>query len=195
MRRHQLNAADVIEREPEAPRDAAEAAAERQAADAGVRHGAGGRHEPVRHALVVHVTEQAATRDVRDLCIGIDAHTAQQRQIDHHPTVTGRFTGWAVAAAFDCDEEIRFARKVDRILDVGGAARLHDQRRELVHLRVDDAARLVVDGMPRQHEVAPQAIAELLHGRASERDAGAVAGYGIDIGIDRSGAAEDGGPH
>ena len=37
--------------------------AQRQSADAGVRYGTGGRHQPVRHGLVVQVAEQAAPGD------------------------------------------------------------------------------------------------------------------------------------
>ena len=61
---HDVGAANVVERQAEAPRDAAEAAAEREARHAGVRHRARGSDEAELHRLVVHVAEQAAARDV-----------------------------------------------------------------------------------------------------------------------------------
>ena len=55
VRSHDIHGLHVVERETEASRDAPEATAEREAADPGVRHGAGRRHEAVRHRLVIQV--------------------------------------------------------------------------------------------------------------------------------------------
>jgi hypothetical protein len=45
----------VVERETKASREAPKAAAEREAADPGVRYGAGRRHQAVRHRFVIQL--------------------------------------------------------------------------------------------------------------------------------------------
>src|SRR5690606_31479030 len=184
----------VVERQAEAARDAAEAAAERETADARMRDGAGRRDEAVRHGLVVEIAEQAAARDVRDARGGVDAHAAQEREIDQQAVVAGRVARRAVPAALHGDEQVRIAREVDGELDVGGAARLHDQRGALVHLPVQHAARDVVARVSRQHEVAAQRFAERLHVGARERDFGTVARDGTYVRLDARRGAQDRGP-
>ena len=86
-----LDGAHVVQRKAEAPRDAAEAAAERETADARVRDGARGGDEAACHRLMVQVAQQAAAGHVRDARTGIDLHAAQERQVDQHAAFAGRF--------------------------------------------------------------------------------------------------------
>ena len=61
-----------IDREAEPSHEPADAAAEREAADAGVRDDAGGDDESVRLGAAVDVTEQRAAPDADALADGID---------------------------------------------------------------------------------------------------------------------------
>ena len=99
VRGHDVHGFHVVERETEAPREAPEAAAEREAADPGVRHGAGRRHEAVRHRLVIEVSQQAAAFDVSPPRGRIDPHAAKPRQVDLDAAVAGGLAREAVAAA------------------------------------------------------------------------------------------------
>ena len=148
VRGHDVHGLHVVEREAEASRDAPEAAAEREAADPGVRHGAGRRHEAVRHRFVIGIAKQAAAFDVSPACGRIDPHAAEPRQVNLYAAVAGGLARKAVAAALHGDEQLAFARKSDRVSDIRRAGRLHDERRVLVELRVQDAARRVVARSP-----------------------------------------------
>ena len=98
----------------------------------------------------------------------------------------------AVPAALHGDEQILAARELDGVANVGDAApALHDERRKFADRRVEHAARVVVNGVARQYQVAAQALAELLHGGAFERDARAVAGDCVDVRVDGLRRAEN----
>ena len=69
-----------------------------------------------------------------------------------------------------------------------------DQGRELVHLRVDHPARLLVHGVASQYQVAAQAVGEFLHGGSYQGDAPAISGDGINIAIDFYRGSQDSRP-
>ena len=161
VRGHDVHGLHVVERETEASRDAPEAAAKRETADPGVRHGAGRRHEAVRHRLVIQVPQQAAAFDVCPTRDRVDAHAPHPGKVDLYAAVAGGLARKAVATALHGDEQLALARKGDRAADIRGAGRLHDERRVLVELRVQDSARRVVALISCEQERAAQARLEL----------------------------------
>ena len=186
---------------PKRRASAPETAAEREPAHAGVRYRAAVVTSPC--AIASWSTSPSrlppATRAMRRLRVDSDA--AQQREIDLHAAFARGLAGRTVAAALHCEEQVRRARELHRTAHVGRAARLHDQRRVLVDLRVPDAAGLLVGGNARQQQVAAEAIGELLHAGTRQRYGPAIAGDRIDVGIDgirgaqerRPGATDRGG--
>ena len=181
VRVHDVDRLDVVEREAEAPRQPAEARAECQSADAGVRYRAGGRDEAERHRLVIQFAEQAATIDPGLACGRIDAHAAHGRKVDLHAAFTGRLACVAVPAALDRQQQVLLAGKVHGRADVGGAARLNDQRRMLVDRLVAYVPRNVVAGIAGQQQRAAQAVLQLLQvggrecrGTAAAADSGDI---------------------
>ena len=161
VRGHDVHGFHVVEREAEAPRDAPEATAEREAADPGVGYGAGRRHEAVRHRFVIEVAQQAAAFDVGPTRGRVNPHAAKPRQVDLYAAVAGGLAREAVATALHGDEQLALARKSDCAPDIRGAGRLHDERRVLVELRMQDAARRVVALVSCEQERPAQARLEL----------------------------------
>ena len=62
---------------------------------------------------------------------------------------------------FTASEQLAFARERDCVPDIGGTGRLHDERRVLVELRVQNAARRVVARISSEQERPAQACLEL----------------------------------
>ena len=160
VRGHDVHRFHVVEREAEAPRDASEATAEREPADPGVGHRARRRHEAVRHRLVIEIPQQAAALDVCPACSRIHPDAAQPRQVDLDAAVAGGLARETMAAALHGDEQLALARKGDRVPDVRGTGRLHDERRVLVELGVQDPARRVVARIAGEQERPAQARLE-----------------------------------
>ncbi len=85
VRRYYVDGAQVVDREAKAPREAAKTAAQRQTADAGMRHGSRRGHETERHRLVINLPEQAAALHVGDSRRGIDPHAAHAERSTSRP--------------------------------------------------------------------------------------------------------------
>ena len=156
-----IDRAQVVDREAEAPRQPAESAAERQASDTGMGDGPCRRHEAMRHRLVVDLAQQAAALDPGDARERIDANAAQAREVDLHASVARGLAAEAVAAAFHGDEQLALAREAHRVADVRDARRLHDERRTLVDRAVQHTPRFVVARVAGQQQRAAQARLEL----------------------------------
>ena len=103
---HHLHAEQVVDRQPALPRQVADAAAQRETADAGGRDDAGrdGQAEGVRR--VIDVAPQRAAAGEHRLLLRIDAHVSHRRQIDHQPVVADAEAAGVVAAAADRDEQL-----------------------------------------------------------------------------------------
>ncbi len=158
---HDVHALHVVERKAEAPREPAEAAAEREAADAGVRDRAAGRDEALRHRLMVDLAEEAAAIDVGALRFRVDAHAAKAGQVDLHAFLAGGLAGGAVPAALDREQEVAIAREAHRAHDVRDAGRLHDEGRVHVDGFVQHVARRVVARIPGEEQGPAQARLEI----------------------------------
>ena len=116
---HQLERAQAVDREPVATHHPADAAAEREPADAGVGDVAEGDRQRVRrHRRLGDVVEQRAAAHASDPRIGIDHDRVHRREVDGHSAVGHRMAGDAVAAAADRDLEVGVAGGEDRRSDV-----------------------------------------------------------------------------
>src|SRR6266508_886797 len=156
-----VGADEVVARETELAHRPADAAAEREAGDAGRRHEAAGRGEPVRLRLVVDVGPDRAAADGRPASGGIHPNAVQLREIDHDPAVRGREAGDAVAAAAHRDRQVVAAREPYRADHVGRALAADDERRPAAVVRtVPDPPRLRVTIVFRRHDLS-------LHGRTA----------------------------
>ena len=175
VRVHDVYRLDVVEREAEAPRQAAEARTQCQPADASVRYRAGGRDEAERHGLVIQFAEQAASGDPGPAGCRVDAHAAHGRQVDLHAAFAGGLAGVAVPAALDRQQQVLLASKVHGRADIRGAARLDDQRRVLVDRLVAYVPGNVVAGIAGQQQRAAQAVLQLLQVAGRERRGPAAA--------------------
>ena len=91
-----VGADEVVAGEAVLAHQPADAAAEREAADAGRGDEAAGRREAVRLRLVVDVGPDRAAADVGDAGRDVDAHLAHRREVDDHAVVAGREPGDAV---------------------------------------------------------------------------------------------------
>ena len=124
-----VGADEVVAGEAVLAHQPADAAAEREAADAGRRDETARRREAVRLGLVVDVGPDRTAADGRPARIGIDAHAVHRREVDHDPVVAGREPGDAVAAAAHGDREVVAAREADRGDHVRRAGATDDERR------------------------------------------------------------------
>ena len=141
---HDVGRQQVVDRQPVLAGEVADAAAERQAADAGRRD------EPARHGQpegmrgVIDVAPHAAAVDAHGAFGRIDADAFHRRQVDDQAIVAGTEPAAVVAAAANGGQQIVGARIVhggDHVRHVDAS---HDERRPLVdHPVVDHASGLV----------------------------------------------------
>ena len=158
-----------------------------------MRHRARGRDEPESHRLVVHVAEQAAARDVGDaLALGSTRTPRIKLRSIIMPPSHVDLPEWLCPPHLTATSRFEPRAKSTALRMSADASRLDDQRRELADRGVQHAPRVVVGGMPRQQQVAAQALAELLHGGAFQRDARTVAGHRVDVRVDGHRRAQNG---
>ena len=138
VRRH------VVARQPDPAREPAHAAAERQPADAGMRHVARGRGQPVLHRGAIERSEQGAALDAGAPARGIHPDPGHRRQVDHHPVVGDAHPEHAVTAAAHAELEVALAAVPDRLGHVARARAPHDRARPPVDHRVPHRPGLVV---------------------------------------------------
>ena len=112
VRGDDLGREQVVTREPDAARQVADAAAERQPADAGRRHDAAGRRQAVGVRGVVEHAPGRAALGASLLCVGIDLHVRHAGQVDHDRVVGGAEARNAVAAPAHGEIEPVFACEV-----------------------------------------------------------------------------------
>ena len=134
---------EIVDRQSELAGGPAEAAAERQAGDAGRRVDAGRCREAELLRLPVEIRQRRAGLDAggpREPDRRGPTSSAKDRS---EPAVADRVAGDVVAAAAHRDEKLLVPRELDRLDDVGGAEAARDERRAAVDHRVPDrAARL-----------------------------------------------------
>ncbi len=161
-----VRADEVVAGEPVLAHQPADAAAEREAADAGRRDEPAGRGETVRLRLVVDVRPDRAAADVGDARVRVDPDVPHRREVDDEAVVGRREPGDAVRAAAHRERQVVAAREADRRDHVGGARTAHDQRRAaFVEHAVPDVAGLLVAGVAGGDHLALHGLAKLLHRR------------------------------
>ena len=144
--------------EPVLAGQVAEAAAEREAADAGGRDDPARRREAVLVGRAVDLAPGAAAADAHGARLAGRPRCLQQREVDHDAVVArcrgrrrcGRRRGPRAAARAR-------ARSATTAATSSASAAARDQRRAPVDHRVVDRARLLVVGVARARSAAPEA--------------------------------------
>jgi hypothetical protein len=162
-----------------AAHEPAEAAAERQAADAGVRDLAGGHREAVLLRGRVELAEQGTPADAHDRALGVDLDPVQRPQVDAQRAVADRAPGDRVAAGADRERPCRGACGTDRRRDVLGVAGVRDGGGPAVDRAVPAGTGVVVVRIVRPDETSGEAVVAQDGGeRWDGRGCGAHAGHG-----------------
>src|SRR5262249_8766408 len=102
--------------------------------------------EPEELRLTVAVAPGGTALHADGARVGIYAHPAHLREVDHDPVVVDGVAGDVVPSALDREIEALLAREVDRVDDVGGTGPAHDECGAPIDQRVPERAPLVVAG-------------------------------------------------
>ena len=140
----ELEAADVVAGEPVLAHEPADAAAERQPGDAGLRDDADRHREAVEMGLPVDVAKGGAALHPHGGGLGVDDHAAHVGEVDDEPVVAERPAGDVVAAAAHRDQQVVVAGEAHGADHVGDAAAADDQPGPAVDRGVPDRAGDVV---------------------------------------------------
>ena len=159
--RHDLRAEEVVEREAVAGDQVPDAAAEGQPADAGRSERPARGYEPVALTHGVEVDPGRAPTRLGDALHRVDAHVAEQAQVDHHSALADRVARDAVGAGPYGYREFARAGELDRCGDVGGVEGPHDHRRPAVDRPVVDGTREVVLAVLRPDQLPAQGRLEV----------------------------------
>ena len=141
---HDICREQVVDGQPEAPGEIADAAAQCETADARRGQEARRRRHAERHGGVVDIAPGAPRVDADGVRGRIDRGAAHPRQVDHQGAVPDAEAGGVVAAAAHRDLQPVGAGELHRGHDVRGVGDTHDHRRSFVDHRVVDGTRLVV---------------------------------------------------
>ena len=147
---------EIVDSEAVLAHQPADAAAEAEAADAGVAHDAAGGSQTVRLCLVVDISPQGTALDEGRAPDRIDRNGAHRRQVDHDPVVAHRGAGDVVTAASYGDLEIAVAGEAHRCGHVGGAAAAGNQPRSSVDGAVPNGSGVVVVVVVGDDHIAPE---------------------------------------
>ena len=155
-------AAQVVDRHAVAARQPAEAAAEREAGDAGGRVDAERRRQAVRLRLAIEVGEQRAGADARGAARRVDADRVHRRQVEQQAALGDRVAGDVVAAAANAEQHALLGGEADAGADVVLVAAARDQGRTAVDGAVPDLARVVVARVAGSEDAAADPARERL---------------------------------
>ena len=142
------------------PTQPADAAAEREARDAGLADDAEGRREAERLRSGVELAEGRAGADSSAALLGIDLDVIQPGDVDHEPAVGDRGPGDVVPAAAHGHAETVLACERERLDDVADLGDPGDERRPPVDQPVPDLPSLVVARIARPHELTAEPCPE-----------------------------------
>ena len=147
---------EVVDGESVLAHEPADAAAEGEAADAGVAHDAARGSQTVRLCLLVDISPQGTGLDEGGALNGIDRDGAHRREVDHDSVVAHGGAGDVVAAASHGDVEVAVAGEAHRCDHIGGAAAAGDQPGSPVDVAVPHGAGVVEVVVVGTDHVAPQ---------------------------------------
>ena len=148
VRGHDLGGDQVVAGQAVAAGQIADAAAEREPADAGRGDDAAGGRETVGRGRLVEDRPRDAAAGPRGPVRGVDGRPGQAGQVGDEGAVGGAETGHAVPAARTASQA-GLGRLRTTAADVGRARTSHDGRRASVDHGVVDLPGLVVVGAPR----------------------------------------------
>ena len=158
--RDDLGREEVVAREAEAPRQVANAAAQREPADAGRGDDATGRRETVGARRVVEHAPRGASLGARRLRFGIDLNVRHAGQVDHDRVVGSAEAGDAVATPAHGEVELVLAGEAHSRDHVVGGRAADDDTGPPVDHGVEDLARLLVSRVARRDHLTADALAE-----------------------------------
>ena len=144
VRGDHLGLHEVVDGEPVLAHEPPDAAAQAEAADAGVAHDAARGGQTVCLCLVVDVAPQGTTLDEGRAVDEIDRDGAHRREVDDDPVVAHCGAGDVVASASYGDLEVAVAGEAHRCGHVGGAAAAGDQSGSSVDRAVPHGSGVVV---------------------------------------------------
>ena len=159
----------VVARQPVLAAQLAEAAAERQSADAGIAVDTHCRGKAKRLGRRVELAENEACFGAGGAPLRVDLNAFHAGQIDHQPALAHGAAGDVVAAAAHGDQQAVVASKVDGFDDVASSGTADDDRGLLVHHPVPDPARLVIAAVSRQDELTAQPLPKRSTAAASSK--------------------------
>jgi len=153
----------VVDGQSELAGGPAEAAAQREAGDAGGRIDAERGDEAELLRLLVEVRERGAGLDASRGGRRVDPHRPHQGQVDEEAAVADRIAGDVVAAAAHGNEQLFVAREIDRVDDVGGAQAADHEGWTSVDHAVPDRTSGVVTILSGQRDRAAHLAAQGRH--------------------------------
>jgi hypothetical protein len=188
---HHVGFEQVVHRQAALARQMADAAAEREAADACRADDAAGRGHAEGMRRMVNIAPGATAFDAHGARRGIDADALHRRQVDHQPLVAHPQSAGVVAAAADRQAQQLLAREVDAAHHVGNVAAVDDEPRVAVDHRVVDTSRRVVVRVVRLHDAPAQRGGEFSDGLGVEHGdspvGGTSGGTGFHVAVVRAG--------
>ena len=131
---------EIVDREPQCPRQMSNASAEGEPTDARGADDSDGNAQPVLMRGVEHVLEQRPASDPRQLRRRVDLDRVHLREIDHQPAVDAAQAAAVVAAAAHGDPEAVLDAVAQRRGDVRLVGAVRDRGRTLVDHRVVERA-------------------------------------------------------
>ena len=141
---HHVGSDQVVDREPEAPRQMADTAAECEPADAGRRDDPRGRHAAMLGRRAVDLAPGRAAPDTDRVGTRVDRDVGHPAEIDHDPVVDGAQAPAVVPSPADCHRQAVGAPEGDATSDVLGVRAPHDDRRPFVDHSVVNRSGLFV---------------------------------------------------
>ena len=138
---HDVGGDDIVATQAVLAHEPADAAAQREAADAGGRDDAAGGGKPEFLTFAIEFSPGGAALGERGLPAGVDLDLSHQGEVDHHGAVGDGLSGDAVAAAAHRSGEAVFAGKTNGLNDVGDAGGADDDGWLAVDHAVPDLAR------------------------------------------------------
>ena len=170
--RHDVRRNQVVDCEAVLAHQPAEAAAERQSDDAGVRDRAAGGCESECLRLVVQLTPDHATLSSCGSRDWIDANALHRCHVDHEAAVVRAIPWGAVTATPNRQTQQMCSSESHGLLHVGDAGAPRDQSGPAIDVAVPDVPGVLVPGVIGRHQVAAQSTSDfgdlrVVEGRAS----------------------------
>ena len=148
---HDRRRDEIVDREAIRAAHVADAAAERQTADARRADDSDRQRETVRVVATSTSFEQGAAADPRHLRGCVDFDLVHRRQVDHETVVDASEPAAVVTPAAHSDAQSALARERDRCRNIRLVRAVRNRGGVLVDHRVEEGARLVVVLFALQH--------------------------------------------